>query len=150
MPATRTKALFAVIELITIVVQSDTPSLDIDDEVARIDVVSGLGTDLDHRPTLEDDLPKYLAHLSRAEKASTASNGFIGSHTARRQRHSWRRIQRRGEFVVHADKALLQPWTKLKDYSPVGTHASLFALGVCNMVFECNIFYVTFQNNVTT
>jgi hypothetical protein len=48
------------------------------------------GYRLDDRPTLEDDFPKYLAHLSRGERAQSASSGFIRSHTAHSHRHRHR------------------------------------------------------------
>jgi hypothetical protein len=55
----------------------------------------------------------------------------------------------RNEFAGHAEKQPELSPTMLRHCSPLRMHASLFALGVYNVVFECNIVNVTFENSVT-
>ncbi len=60
-------AVFAVVELIAVVVNRDLPTVYIDLEVAGINLVPRFMTHLTHDGSTENRLPKYLGYLSCGE-----------------------------------------------------------------------------------
>lgn len=68
-PPIRAHATLAVIQFVTVVVNRDPPTLDIDLEMAGVYLRPGLAANLGHCPASEHDLSQHLAHFPSRQRA---------------------------------------------------------------------------------